>query len=297
MSDAESVPTVPRAMGNTDTIALSKTRVLKVNPVKHYCFTYNNYTKYVQSVPEFCNLLKQICKRYVFQEETGELGTPHLQGYIELIKKERITGLKKKLGDQIRWSETRDIEGSIAYCQKEDTRTGEVFKYGFPKEIKIISRLYPWQQDVVNILSKEANDRTVNWIYDPIGNNGKTSLLKYLVYHFKAIFTTGGKNNDIINLIFNNRDYMITSDNSIVLWNLPRTVESDCISYNAIESIKDGLISNNKFECGSFICPNPHVMIFANCLPNAKTMTSDRWNVFTIENRCLVPYDLTGLGI
>lgn len=287
-----SEPSEPAGVGNTDINPLPNSNFQK----KHYCFTYNNYDKYEPSVPEFCNKLKAICKKYVFQQETGESGTPHLQGYCELLKKDRITGLKKKLGDKIRWSETNNIDASIAYCQKEDTRTGDIFKYGFPREIKIISSLFDWQKDVVQLLSEEADDRTVNWIYDPIGNNGKTSLLKYLVYHKKAIFTTGGKNADVINLIFNNKDYMLESENSIVLWNLPRTIEADYISYNAIESIKDGLISNNKFECGSFICPNPHVVIFANCLPNTKTMTKDRWKIYTIENHKLVSY-ISGLGL
>lgn len=285
---SESVPTVPGVLGNTDTKPPSK----RDNAKKHYCFTYNNYIEMVPSVPGFCNLLKQICKRYVFQEETGEKGTPHLQGYMELNKKERITGLKKKLGDKIHFEECIDIEASIKYCQKAESRTGNIYKYGFPRDIKIINKLFPWQQSVVDFLSEEADDRSIIWIYDPLGNCGKTSLLKYLVYHFKAIFTCGGKNADVINLIFNNKDYMITEENTIVLWNLPRTVESDYISYNALESIKDGLISNNKFECGSFICPNPHVVVFANCLPNFKTMTSDRWKVFTInENKELIPFN------
>lgn len=283
---SESVPSVPEGDGNTE----SSPSLKDINPKKHWCFTYNNYDKYVPSVPEFYSQLAKICKKFVFQEETGENGTPHLQGYMELLKKDRMTALKKKLGNKISWSVSRNIEASIEYCQKEDTRTGAVYKYGFPREIKIISSLFNWQKDVVDLLENEADDRSINWIYDPVGNNGKTSLLKYLVYHKKAIFTTGGKNGDVINLIFNNKEYMLESENSIVLWNLPRTIEADYISYNAIESIKDGLISNNKFECGSFICPNPHVLIFANCLPNMKTMTKDRWKIFTIENNNLVPY-------
>lgn len=281
-----SVPSVPVGDGNTDSSPPTK----KVNPVIHYCFTFNNYNDVVLSVPEFCEKLQKICKKYVFQEEVGEKGTPHLQGYFELLKKDRITSLKKKLYDEIHFEPTRNIEASIAYSQKEETRAGKIYKYGFPREIKIIDNLFDWQSSIVDMLSKEPDDRSIIWIYDPKGNCGKTSLLKYLVYHKKAIFTCGGKNGDIINLIFNNKNYMINHDNTIVLWNLPRTTSSEYISYNAIESIKDGLIANNKFECGSFICPNPHVCIFANCLPDTSTLTKDRWKIYTIVNNKLVDY-------
>jgi len=228
--------------------------------------------------------------KFVFQEETGETGTEHLQGYVELKVKRRLTELKKYLGDKIHWEVCRCTEQSIEYCQKKDTRTGEVYKWGFPREIKTITNLKPWQREVYDMLQQEPDDRTIVWIYDPVGCNGKTSLLKYLVVHAECIFTSGGKNADIINLIFNNKDYMTIHHNPIILWNLPRTVEAGHISYNALESIKDGCISNNKYECSSFVCPCPHVVVFANCLPNFGALTGDRWKVYTIENSKLVPY-------
>jgi len=137
----------------------------------------------------------------------------------------------------------------------------------------------------------KPDDRSIIWIYDEIGNIGKTAFLKYMVHNFGCIFTTGGKNADVINLIFNNKDYMKSSE-AIVLWNLPRTICSTYISYQAIESIKDGLICNNKFECGSFCCNAPHIVIFANCLPEFKNLSIDRWKVYNIINNELKEYDI-----
>jgi len=286
---AENSSNSSREDGNTGYILPPSGKKKQTSGSKHYCFTFNNYQNSSNS-SKVCDVLREITKKFVFQEETGENGTPHLQGYIELNTKRRITELKKFLGDKVHWEVCRNIEDSIKYCQKEDTRTGEVFKWGFPREVKTITNLRPWQKDIRDMVMGEPDDRTIVWIYDPVGCNGKTMLLKYLVVHCGCIFTSGGKNNDVINLIFNNKDYMTVNPNPIVLWNLPRTIEPSHISYNALESIKDGCISNNKFECSSFVCPNPHVVVFANCLPNFGSLTMDRWKVFTITDSNLVEY-------
>lgn len=85
------------------------------------------------------------------------------------------------------------------------------------------------------------------------------------------------------------------NDDAIIIWNLPRTICSSYISYQAIESIKDGLICNNKFECGSFICNSPHVVIFANCLPEFDKLSIDRWNIYKVNNNKLIRVDITDL--
>jgi len=277
-------------LGNTDSNSLPICGQKARLEAKHFCFTFNNYLKYGLNGDKVLEKLQKISKKIVFQEEVGESGTPHLQGYVELIKKQRITALKKAVHDTIHWEVCRDVDASIEYCQKGETRVGNVYSFGFPIDVKVINKLYPWQQEVVNMISIEPDDRSIIWVYDPAGNNGKTALLKYLVKNNKIIFTCGGKNADVINLIYNNKDYITSTRNAVVLWNLPRTVEPDYISYNAIESIKDGLICNNKFECGSFICNSPHLIVFSNCLPKYSALTADRWKVYTIENYLLVPF-------
>jgi len=277
-------------LGNTDSNSLSKCVLSKRTEGKHYCFTFNNYKDFGLNGDKVLQNLQKFSKKIIFQEEVGASGTPHLQGYVELLAKKRITALKKIIHNTVHWEICRDIDASIEYCQKGETRVGDVYSYGFPIDVKVINKLWDWQQTIVNMISIEPDDRSIIWVYDPAGNNGKTALLKYLVKNNKIIFTCGGKNADVINLIYNNKDYITSTKNAVVLWNLPRTVEPDYISYNAIESIKDGLICNNKFECGSFICNSPHLIVFSNCLPKYSALTADRWKVYTIEDKILVPW-------
>lgn len=60
---------------------------------KRFHFTYNNYTD------ESIGLLKKIpgCSYCFVGEETGDTGTPHLQGYLEFGKRVTITALQKRL--------------------------------------------------------------------------------------------------------------------------------------------------------------------------------------------------------
>ncbi len=59
----------------------------RVNQAKRWCFTLNNYTM------EHCDQLVLTFERkdmnYVFEEEVSQKGTPHLQGYVELKKRDR----------------------------------------------------------------------------------------------------------------------------------------------------------------------------------------------------------------
>ena len=62
----------------------------QISPSKHWCFTLNNYS--MDDIKVLKNTDSSIVPRYVFQEEIGEEGTPHLQGYINFNKKVRPMG-------------------------------------------------------------------------------------------------------------------------------------------------------------------------------------------------------------
>ncbi len=79
-------------------------------------FTLNNFTKV--DILHLKMRFNKMCKWWIFEEEVGEKGTPHLQGNISLVKKLRLTSIAK-WDKRIHWEPTRNVEASIAYCQKE----------------------------------------------------------------------------------------------------------------------------------------------------------------------------------
>lgn len=250
----------------------SPTKKTIVNARIHWFFTFNNYE--CEDISILLKVFSELCYMYAFQEETGESGTPHLQGVISLKRRARWTefGLQKA----IHWEKPNNVKDCYRYCTKAETRTGSVYllKYEIPYFFKL-TNLYPWQNELLDILSKKPNDRTVNWYWSEKGGIGKSCFVKHLLMNNNAILCTKGKYNDICNLVFNAK---LNESKNIVLFDLPRN-NGNLISYDAVESIKNGMISNMKYETGFIIFPPPHVVIFANSEPDRDKLSHDRWNV------------------
>lgn len=89
---------------------------------RNWCFTLNNYT------PEDRLYLSELKDaEIVFQEETGESGTPHLQGVIFFKNARTLQGMKR-IHNGIHWESMKGTKAqAIAYCTKEETRTGGIF--------------------------------------------------------------------------------------------------------------------------------------------------------------------------
>jgi len=112
--------------GKTTPVRAIPTRVEA--QVINWVWTLNNYTP-----AELVNL-KTLCltnkaKYIIWGEEVGEQGTAHLQGYIELTKRCRLSGLKKILPSRAHCEPRRGSQAqAIKYCQKD----GKWVEFGTP---------------------------------------------------------------------------------------------------------------------------------------------------------------------
>lgn len=80
-----------------------------------YCFTLNNWT-----LEEKTKLLSIECKYIVVGQETGENGTPHLQGFVFFKNAKTFSAAKKVLGDRVHLEAQRGSnEQAIGYCKKD----------------------------------------------------------------------------------------------------------------------------------------------------------------------------------
>lgn len=84
---------------------------------RNVIFTINNYDHLLGWDPEKMVYL-------IYQEEIGQSGTPHLQGYVELKKQWRLAALKTYLGGDHVHIERRmgTQQEAVTYNSKEDTR-------------------------------------------------------------------------------------------------------------------------------------------------------------------------------
>lgn len=264
--------------GNSE-IILKSNKKQSIQATKH-CFTWNNYT--LENIEQLEQCFKQFkhTLKYVFQEEIGETTfTPHLQGSIWFKVKVRHEALK--LPPVIHWEHMRNEEACIAYCQKTKTaKAGSVpYIYGFPKPLKLITPNYFWQEEILNIISNEPDDRTVHWYWSVSGRVGKSSFVKYLMATKNCVFIDEGKKGDLMNCIFNQD---MDKDNTIVVFDIPRD-NGNNVSYKSIESIKNGMIFNSKYETGYKLFNPPHLIVFANSPPDKSRLSSDRWKITQLD--------------
>lgn len=241
------------------------------NKSRSYAFTLNNYTK-----DEIGTLEQEFLEaaEYGMQEETGKDGTPHLQGFIRYKNPVSFNHVKKLL-KRAHWEKAKSIKACRAYCSKEDTRTGR--QWAPPK--KLVCKdpldgrvLHDWQADVLRVISAEADDRTILWYWEAKGNIGKTTLAKHICLHYDAIYVSG-KAADMKYAIAN-----MKIKPKIVIIDLTRSNE-EYVSYEGIESIKNGIFFSGKYEGGMVMFDPPHVLCLANYPPQSHKLSADRWYI------------------
>ncbi|ALE29711.1 replication associated protein [Lake Sarah-associated circular virus-31] len=101
-----------------------------------YCFTVNNY----EGLLDWEDLQLAGATYLIYQEEIGEQGTIHLQGYIYFSTKKSM----KQLCALIDGSSVRVANGSpqqnTTYCSKEEGRLGGPYVYGtMPQQVRTTS--------------------------------------------------------------------------------------------------------------------------------------------------------------
>lgn len=218
---------------------------------------------------------------YIFQEERGEEGTPHLQGYVH-YKHQVARATLKQWNLRLHLEPARCIKSSVAYCSDPAKRHGRLWNKGFSvqDDLHILDEvdLFQWQKELVEELRGDPDERRIIWYYDYEGGAGKTQITRHLLARqHRVLFLSGGSYKDAAYQIVKARE-----DPRIVLVNLPRTAEGK-ISYGTFESAKDGLVQSGKYEGGFRLFPPPHVVIFANFLPDLSALSMDRWDIRHLE--------------
>lgn len=238
----------------------------------NWCFTLNNYND--NDIEDLLEFMKKKCKKWIFQEEIGENGTPHLQGFISLNKVSRLTTLKK-LNNRIHWEVARDPGAAFGYCKKEETRNGKRWSSEKIREpIKIIKeeQLFDWQKELIEILNGEVDDRKIYWYWSKNGGVGKTEFAIYLRVKMNALKVSGDAR-DMYMLIKNR--YEEEDYPKIVIVDVARSRGND-IDYEGLENIKSGYICSTKYETVEIIGRKPHMVVFANKPPGNNKLSENR---------------------
>lgn len=268
-----------RGVGNTKT-----PRKKQISPSVHWCFTAPTEFSSDSSIS---SALEPIAQAYIFQKEIGDEETKyeHWQGYVKFKKKCRPMGILPK---QVHWEKARSPKHAAAYCAKDDTAAVPIERFSknikIPRPLQIVSYdiLRAWQKNLVDGYKEPADMfcRKINWYWDPHGNIGKSVLCKYFVDQRGAIILSG-KGNDCLYAL---QQYVEKNGEGpeIIIMDIPRCIV-EYISYNAIESAKNGCFFSGKYEGGMVRYNTPHIIVFSNEEPDYSKMSMDRWNVKLLE--------------
>ena len=149
-----------------------------------------------------------------------------------------------------------------------------------PKKMEVDLR--PWQEALLERVTQPADDRTINWVYDPQGAAGKSTLAKVLCANHNAVLLAGKKDD-----MFHAYD-----GEKIIIVDIPRSQKDEHINYGAIEKLKDGHYFSGKYESKQVLRPYPvHVIVFSNHEPTANQWTSDRVNLIQLSEPNLANLD------
>lgn len=269
----------------TPDVILDQSGVNASKKARAYTLTWNNYTEADYGTLE--QLAKDSCSDWAFQREVGASGTPHIQGAL-YFKSPRSWAAVKKLLPSCHIEVARNWQAAKQYCMKSDTAVGKPNVKG-KREVKdpLAGReLRPFQQEILDLLLTEPDDRTIHWYWEPNGAIGKTTLAKHICLQHKDAIYVAGKAADMKCAIAE----LVKNGNPprICIVDLTRTVEGFTGSlYQGLEEIKNGIFFSGKYESGMVMYDCPHIICFANWEPDTEALSSDRWNVKKIPGVAL----------
>lgn len=262
-------------------------------PVTTYDFTLKkdedvDYLDVVKS-------LRPLAKKWAFQLETSDSGYIHWQGRLSLFKKRRkgelVAILPTLFKTMFLSPSSNNSLGECFYMLKDDTRTAGPWTDQTEKERYIprqyrnkLENLFPWQQSVLD--SKDVfNDRTVNFVYDPRGNNGKSTVASLMQLHYDGLdLPPISDHKELLQVVC---DVLIAKeqrDPKLIFVDLPRSLDSKRLGpfMVAIEQIKKGHVCDVRHHYKEWWFDSPQIWVFANWKPDLRCLSADRWLFHTI---------------
>lgn len=151
----------------------------------------------------------------------------------------------------------------------------------------------PWQKEILNEIETTPDSRHIVWYYDPFGNAGKTFIAKHLGQYKGAFVSTRANAYHVATALDefikqNGKDSIL-----VVIFNFSRQQENHKI-YQALEELKDGMMTSEKYKGRTLYFNHPHLICMANYIPDVNSMTKDRWDIRTLQNDIVVKRYLGG---
>jgi len=142
----------------------------------------------------------------------------------------------------------------------------------------------PWQSQILTILEIPTvpvlvapYDRRVNWVYDPRGGKGKSTLVQMILkkYAEKAVLCISSSYKRVVEAMIPNQH--------VVMMDLPRAYPMDKFQYDSLELIQNCVGARLMYNPETKYWRRPHVIVFTNSMFDRSKLTADRWNLLDLS--------------
>ena len=137
--------------------------------------------------------------------------------------------------------------------------------------------LRSWQYNLLKERMMQPEDRKIIWFCDQQEGCGKTWATKACFSKFECIRFENSKSADIKHAY---------NGEKVVFFDLTRS-QLEHFNYEAMESVKNGIMFSSKYDSAMKIFDSPHVVVMANWAPDTSKLNDDRWDIRNINRNDL----------
>ncbi len=179
--------------------------------------------------------------------------------------------------------------GNFDYVTKDNTRIAGPFILGQKQLTKQMEEfmtydMRPYQKEILN-WANVWDGRSIDLIYDRVGNVGKSIFSEYLGFIDAAEEIPPFREMEKIMGWITCR-IKAQGAKKMYIFDMPRGMKKDKLAdfYAGIETIKNGFAYDWRHEAKVERFSRPRVVIFTNCLPVFELLSTDRWKVHEMKN-------------
>lgn len=221
-------------------------------------------------------ILKHDVHKWIVAKERGTFGYDHWQ--IRIQTNLDFAQLKDEWGENAHIEEASDnYEYERKECNficSEDTPGILQCRYGTlrPNQNRILERI------------RSGGDRTITCIVDARGNSGKSHLCRMCYERGIGMYVPPTINTPQGIIQFVASGYR---GEEIIFIDIPRSTRWNPNLYVAVETIKDGLVYDARYNSKTRNIYGVKVAVMCNTKPNVSKLSADRWDLIDQKGRAL----------
>ena len=278
-----------------------------------YDLTLTQEQKHAERLIEYQEVgtkLSQLAKKFVFQLEEDSISkTRYFQIRLSAFKKATLNSFKNLCfkvfqldkEDEYTLNITPTSSGvhttaNFNYVMKADTRiSGPWTEADFlikntapyiPIRFREQKELRTFQLEIVKPYVN--NNRMCNWIYDPVGCNGKSYIASLCEFQHNGIDLPPFKDaTALMQVAYCQISATNERTNFKIFIDIPRSVPADNLHkiITCVENLKKGKLYDPRHNFKKYHIEPPEIYVFSNHKPLFNIMSTNRWRMMTINDK------------